>query len=754
MEKKKVYLFELDSVRNSDEEIILAQKTLFEEIVVNGNIVVMTFNQIVDSRGFFSLFQNDAYRDNIQALFEKGAIQISQFGDTKTLCQYLINSLDSDRTFIYSTLPLKSTQKHLLALLKRSLIYSDLSELYEYVDDENENKVSKKKEDDYKHLFKEYEQNGKHYKHKDTTLDLSEMKEIMHNLYHLIEAVLELSPLQQIYTYPKNKDAYIKYNFSFYIDKITSLDMKDVFQTDKEYKAYQKAIQILKESKKLKNNNRSDVLKELRVNNKNTNNEFKQSYQLAEIITNLAYNYACEASIRNISKHYDFSDLELNDLNNTSFHEDVIQRFKQVYNDGKDADNKFLQEETNEFNEFIPNKKDIPNFARAVNFLECENYTYKDVKEPTPRYEYNLSQQQKEHKDRIKKGSKGKWLWLFGYFVIALVIEIGLNALQDLIKGRFPESNPVIGVLASAVSIILTIFASEGISLLLGLINKNVPALSDVLHSIRISISDRIALWGLKSHTYHTNLNTPNDQTETYNDGTPIGNVYSKEMKNYIKLKNNPEYAELFEKPNEVYPLPNLDEVKDKIIDYEEVSNKPLGLVYTSGYHHFIVDPILQINDEDKPIQPYDRVITNNPKTKNGVVILAKCDGKFLFLKQFRHAFRKELLALPRGFSEIEDNNDPTISGIRELNEEVSVVKKGEALTLGKVAPDSGLTNVCANVIYIELESYSKKETEGIKEVIALSEEEIEEYISNGKLYDGFSLAAYSLYKSKVGKQS
>ena len=56
--RKYVYLFELDSVRITDEEIIMGQKALYDEIVRNGNIVVLTYNQLVDSRGFFSLLSN------------------------------------------------------------------------------------------------------------------------------------------------------------------------------------------------------------------------------------------------------------------------------------------------------------------------------------------------------------------------------------------------------------------------------------------------------------------------------------------------------------------------------------------------------------------------------------------------------------------------------------------------------------------------------------------------------------------------
>ena len=60
--KKQVFLFELDSVRKTDDEIIVGQKTLYDEIVRNGNIVVLTYNQLIDSRAFFSLLNNKIHK--------------------------------------------------------------------------------------------------------------------------------------------------------------------------------------------------------------------------------------------------------------------------------------------------------------------------------------------------------------------------------------------------------------------------------------------------------------------------------------------------------------------------------------------------------------------------------------------------------------------------------------------------------------------------------------------------------------------
>lgn len=109
--REYVYLFELDSVRKTDEEIIAGQKALYNEIVNNGNIVVLTYNQLVDSRGFFSLLKDSEYQKYFIKLFENGAIRISQYGDIRSLSQYLINSVESEKQFIYSALPVKSSQR-------------------------------------------------------------------------------------------------------------------------------------------------------------------------------------------------------------------------------------------------------------------------------------------------------------------------------------------------------------------------------------------------------------------------------------------------------------------------------------------------------------------------------------------------------------------------------------------------------------------------------------------------------------------
>ena len=226
---KYVYLFELDSVRKTDEEIIAGQAALYDEIVTNGNIVVLTYNQMVDSRGFFSLLKNGEYKEALLKLFDSGVIKISQYGDRRTVSQYLMDSIEDDKQFIYSALPLKYSQKRLTAIMKRCLLYSDLSEIYEYGQmalalKKNEN--GEQYNDDYKNrrdelidIFVEVDKNGEHQ----TNLSWDAMAEILENLYSFMETVIKLSMMHDIYISPRADGELGCWKFSSILDKVIRL---------------------------------------------------------------------------------------------------------------------------------------------------------------------------------------------------------------------------------------------------------------------------------------------------------------------------------------------------------------------------------------------------------------------------------------------------------------------------------------------------------------------------------------------------
>lgn len=84
-----VYLFELDSVRNSEQEIERGQQALYEEIVLNGNSVVLSFNQLADSEAFLYAVKNPQSYEQILQLFQMEVLRFSPYGKTRTPSQYI-----------------------------------------------------------------------------------------------------------------------------------------------------------------------------------------------------------------------------------------------------------------------------------------------------------------------------------------------------------------------------------------------------------------------------------------------------------------------------------------------------------------------------------------------------------------------------------------------------------------------------------------------------------------------------------------
>ena len=100
---KLVYLYELDSTRISPWEIDRGRKALYEEIVMRGNRVVLTFQQLTDSKIFLELLKDKKDFEIITSLFENGALRLSEYCDPHTgkrICsasQYLQNALEGVR---------------------------------------------------------------------------------------------------------------------------------------------------------------------------------------------------------------------------------------------------------------------------------------------------------------------------------------------------------------------------------------------------------------------------------------------------------------------------------------------------------------------------------------------------------------------------------------------------------------------------------------------------------------------------------
>lgn len=652
---KYVYLFELDSVRKTDKEILEGQKALYKELVGNGNTVVMTYNQLVDSRAFFSLLEDSNYYDNFIKLFENGSIKLSQYGDTRSISQYLINALSNNRDFIFSGWPLKSTQKRLLALIKRSLIYSDLSEIKDILQG---NITDSELLDLFTEVTENQDKDDVTGKNKiQTTVDktklkVEECKEILQNLYYLLKTVLRLSFIDSIYITPKKEaNSKKKMKLNDFLSIIIDLQVPTGL---KEKELWEEAIKILKEIPE--SNVRSDYHHELKKQFDNSENkDVKLSYfQFAEAIVDLSYNYQLEYSIRNTSKHYDVKELLSKDPKKmNSFSKDVFRRLLNSWTIGNNEDKYLLEENCNFVKYKIPElkfsylfkkesrkdffeylKKRIPDFSKAVRlsnyYLKAKQKKAKrkkDIEIPVNihRYEYDNKKQKKEYKKRINIAIiKKTFCIVLPCITIICGLELGIQKLQETTEDKIPLVVPELftqnETLTFILKTLLFLFLTELITSLLSKIfnyitkklgNGNVfLSLSEAVATLKELITDRIELSRIRE-TKHKNV-INKESTEFFNEGNRIEYIIPLSLKEYIKLPPKFEYPNKKMKIKKINKNTSHNKVIKDILRLEELYGFHFGVIYQSQCSTLIVDPLInkgEYSDKTEPYYPTERII-------------------------------------------------------------------------------------------------------------------------------------------------
>lgn len=140
----------------------------------------------------------------------------------------------------------------------------------------------------------------------------------------------------------------------------------------------------------------------------------------------------------------------------------------------------------------------------------------------------------------------------------------------------------------------------------------------------------------------------------------------------------------------------------------------------------------------------------NNHKAKreyitphDAVCILANINNKFVFVKQFRYAIGQEILELPAG--KIDDNEEPIKAAIRELKEETGYISK-DMKNIGYFYPSCGNSSEKIYMFYTESLTLDKQEfdeNENI-ELVFLSIDEIKSLLLERKINDSKALACLS----------
>lgn len=745
---KLVYLFELDSVRTQTAQINAGLQALYDEIVVNGNTVVLTFNQIADSALFYELMNKARHEkeaetfENLVKLFQNGALKISQFGTTRTIVEFLINRLERD-SFVYSAWPIKSSQPKLCALIKRSLETCDLTELAYF-----------KREDvaaqELRCLFYDTDPGSGAVASTSftTTLEdpISTLHEKINMIYWLVRFVLRISIIPDIYIPPKAKisDAYKLHSLLKFVAENKVHPVLDVLTGLQSY------IE--------KSNSRSDYEKDIAA--LANMGHSAQTICHLRLIVDLCYNFASEHSIFGISLHYESSML------GAAFLQDFNARLSRELKALEQGGSEVLSASRNEksYSAARADKIKFPNLSNAVaaSSLSQKKYksNYKNKSHITVmQYEQGFAGAKKQHRKNLFAGFFSRILLLLLCLFIATCLDFSTSAFEDVVSSNIPFS----GVLTVMLETLLFLLVSEYVSVWL---SKKIPqfvSLSVAISEVVVAGKNALKTFGrARAHINANGLSAAEDararaaKTEDCRCDALKIDAAGEETASTIAgttTHTRTDTAKLW--------FPTISKSlaacrkawqgkfsESELAHYEEVNNKKLGLVYSSEYHNFYVDPVGTTNISGF----YERLVNRN---EGSVVVVPIYKGKFVFLKQFRHSISKEAYSLPRGFGE------PGVSAkenaVKELREELCTHVLNNPIHLGKTYPDTGISGSCAEVFLVEIGEYNiKPGYEGIKDIALVAPVDMAALLAQDscsapfELNDGFSLAAFALLHAKL----
>jgi ADP-ribose pyrophosphatase len=130
------------------------------------------------------------------------------------------------------------------------------------------------------------------------------------------------------------------------------------------------------------------------------------------------------------------------------------------------------------------------------------------------------------------------------------------------------------------------------------------------------------------------------------------------------------------------------------------------------------------------------------------VAILAKHEGKFYFVKQYRKAVEQALIEVPAGKLDI-PGEDPLKCASRELQEEIGL-KPVYLQKLGIYYPTPGYCTEKIHLYYSDQFLLSKKDEDPgeFLEIIKMSPKEVKKSYLNGEFEDGKTAALLGYYFS------
>lgn len=128
-----------------------------------------------------------------------------------------------------------------------------------------------------------------------------------------------------------------------------------------------------------------------------------------------------------------------------------------------------------------------------------------------------------------------------------------------------------------------------------------------------------------------------------------------------------------------------------------------------------------------------------------GVAILARDEeNKIFFIKQFRKALEMPVIELPAG--KVEVGEDPDITAIRELEEEIGYTSDG-LIKLGSVVSSPGFLTERIHLYKAKKLIPKKRDMDWDEhlEILRFTDDEVKEMVKKGEIYDSKTLSALYL---------
>lgn len=318
-----VFLPEPDSVRRSAREIELGQWAIFTEIVRNGHVVVLSFNQVADSYTLMNMLLDDRSRDAVLQLFRLGWLQVNAFGSYYTLADYISSVTtkkpEEKETFLFSWLPVQQGETFLLGLIRKAVTSSNTAMFPQQahpaprdlwiLNAEIEpllaapNALTPQEKEVLQALKKEIQE---------------DYARRMSDIGKFISIIVQLSATGPA-IHPKKDQTDIRYDYLALLHAILwmpnihwcacGLDPK-LAPLVEQARNQLRRLASTPEGRKLHNrNNRSDWSYKLKAFSTGQTSPQRDALQMANALIDLCYHYASEESVLHVLKHFDDSGL-------------------------------------------------------------------------------------------------------------------------------------------------------------------------------------------------------------------------------------------------------------------------------------------------------------------------------------------------------------------------------------------------------------------------------------------------------------